>query len=366
MNGRTIALGIALASLAAPWAVAAPPLPEFAKKVQLHNFAGAETSADGTAINLYRLPATVREGLNATARTQMLVAAHGEIRFVLNPGEKLENVKLTLDPEKPVALEYFYGDYKYFVTGQRLDHRQTIAFYSHGAYVTRVKSLPAGRFSNDLCRIVLNGGPVRLLGVEGDIRPPRADELPPVMISYGTSITQGAFASRADLAWNALAARALGYDFVNLGSSGSAFCEPAIAEHLAAQKWDLCVLEISVNMVDTFSVEQFRERAALLVNTAAASHPKALVVCIGILPYFLDYSQGYAQYPKLQAYRRTLEEICTRNPNANVRYINGRDLLSATGLSQDLIHPSDHGMIEIAQKLAVRIGGFLKKNPPAN
>ena len=365
MKGRPVAIVFALTCLCMCSAGAVPTWPDFAKKVQLHNFAGAEVTEDGASIELYRLPAAVRDGMNATARTQMLVAAHGEIRFVLNTGEKLENVKITLEAEKPVSLEYFYGDYKYFVTGQRVDRKQTIGFYSHGAYVTRVKSLPAGRFSNDLCRIVLNGGPVRLLGVEGDVRPPRADELPPVMISYGTSITQGAFASRVDLAWNALTARALGYDFVNLGSSGSAFCEPAMAEYLAAQKWDLCVLEISVNMIDTFSVEQFRERATLLVNTAAASHPKSLVVCISILPYFLDYSQGYAQYPKLQAYRRTLEEVCTNSPNRNVRYINGPDLLTATGLSQDLIHPSDHGMIEIAQKLSWRIGGFLGRKLPA-
>ena len=38
-------------------------------------------------------------------------------------------------------------------------------------------------------------------------------------------------------------------DLVNLGTSGSAFCEPEIAEYIASQEWSLCVLELSVNML---------------------------------------------------------------------------------------------------------------------
>jgi hypothetical protein len=72
--------------------------------------------------------------------------------------------------------------------------------------------------------------------------------------------------SRADLAWNALTARALGYDFVNLGCSGTAYCEPAVADYMAKQPWDLCVLEISVNMVGGFTVEEFRKRATYMID----------------------------------------------------------------------------------------------------
>jgi len=79
--------------------VSAKPLPAFAAKVALHNFAGAGATEDGAGVCLYRLPATVCDGLSEKARAQMRLAAHGEIRFVLNEGEKLENVKITLDAD---------------------------------------------------------------------------------------------------------------------------------------------------------------------------------------------------------------------------------------------------------------------------
>ena len=88
-----ILVGLCLAA-AAP---AAEPLPEFVKKVQLWNCGGAEPTADGKGVMLYRLPQTVRDALDKTSpdgkekdgAKQMRVAAHSEIRFVLEEGEEL-------------------------------------------------------------------------------------------------------------------------------------------------------------------------------------------------------------------------------------------------------------------------------------
>ena len=167
--------------------------------------------------------------------------------------------------------------------------------------------------------------------------------------------TQGARASRTDLAWNALTARGLGYDLVNLGSSGSAWCEPEIARYIAAKEWKLCVLALSVNMVRDFSVEQFRERAEYFVNTVAAARPSSTVVCIGLFPYFHDFDPNSPMKPKVEGFRTTLEGICMRCPHKNIRFVKGTDLLSPVGLTQDMIHPGDHGMIEIAQKLIEKL-----------
>lgn len=59
-------------------------------------------------------------------------------------------------------------------------------------------------------RFVLKDG-AKLDGIEADIRPPTAEELPPVLVSYGTSISQGAAASEPGLSFTALTAAALGY-----------------------------------------------------------------------------------------------------------------------------------------------------------
>jgi hypothetical protein len=160
------------------------------------------------------------------------------------------------------------------------------------------------------------------------------------------------------LAWNALTARALGYDFVNMGSSGTAYCEPAMADYLAGLKWDLAVLELSVNMAGTgFSIEQFKARAGGLIDKLAKTHPQAPVVCISLFPYGTG---DLWKNSKAAEYRQALADIVKASGHRNVHFVSGPDLLSFTGLSPDLLHPTDHGMIEISSKLAPRIKAILE------
>jgi hypothetical protein len=343
------------------------PMPEFLGKVQLHNFAGVEPTEDGTGVKLSRLPKKISDQLDKETpngkpgggANQMLYGRNSEIRFVLNEGTTLGDVKLHLQATKGASLVFFLGD---VLTGDsRLSHggrAKPVMIYSHGLLNSLRDQLPRGAFANQVCRVVISGGEITFNGIEGDVRPPKPEELPPVMLSYGTSISMGAAASRSDLAWNALTARGLGYDLLNLGSSGSAYCEPAIADYMAGLKWDICVLEISVNMVGSFETEEFRKRATYMINTLATSHPQAPIVCISLFPYGTGDLWKNA---KVKEYRETLAEIVDSSGHKNVHFVSGPDLLSFSGLSKDLLHPSDHGMIEISTKLVPRIKAFISK-----
>jgi|GEM_PF-804165 len=370
-HARTTALTLLTLAWAGAWMAPAAPvdkLPDFISKVQLHNCGGVELAADGKGVMLYRLPKEVREKLDGktpdgkerSGATQMRAAAHSEIRFVLNDGAKLSDVKLHLNSEKGASLVFFWGD---VLAGEAKlmprDKAKPITPPSHGLLDSLMEKFPKGRFANRVCRVVIKGTEVAFNGIDGDVRPPKPEELGPVMLSYGTSISQGAAASRADLAWNALTARAIGHDFINLGSSGTAFCEPAMAEYLAGLKWDVCVLELSVNMAGTgFSTAQFKERAGALIEKLASTHPKSPVVCISLFPYGTG---DLWKKTTAAEYRKALEEVCKASGHKNVHFVSGPDFLSFNGLSEDLLHPSDHGMIEIATKLAPRIRTILEK-----
>ena len=360
-----ILVGLCLAA-AAP---AAEPLPEFVKKVQLWNCGGAEPTADGKGVMLYRLPQTVRDALDKTSpdgkekdgAKQMRVAAHSEIRFVLEEGEELANVKLHLRSETGPTVFWFWGD---ILAGEAKvgagERAKPITPTGHGLLFSTMDQYPPGRFANRVCRVVVKGLDVEFTGIEGNVRPPKPDELPPVMLSYGTSISQGAYASRPDLGWNALTARAVGHDFINMGSSGTAYCEPAMADYLAGLEWDLCVLELSVNM-GGFPIEQFKERVSGLIEKLAASHPEAPIVCISLFPFGTGDLWG-GNKAATQERRDALAEIVKASGHKNVHFVSGPDLLSFTGLSPDMLHPTDHGMIEIATKLAPRIREWLPAN----
>ena len=344
-------------------------LPEFTSKVQLWNCGGAEPTADGKGVMLYRAPKAVRDALDTKTpdgkevdgAKQMRVAAHGEIRFVLEDGEKLENVKLHLRNEKGGSVFWFWGD---ILAGDAKlpagDRAKPITPHGHGLMFSLLEQYPTGRFANRVCRVVVQGLDVECTGIEGRVRPPMPDELgAPVMLSYGTSISQGAYASRADLGWNALTARLLGHDFINMGSSGTAYCEPAMADYLASLEWDLAVLELSVNM-GGFPIEQFKERVGSLIDKLAKSHPDAPIFCISLFPFGTG-DLWTQQKAGTQERRDALAEIVQNSGHANVHFVSGPELLSFTGLSPDMLHPTDQGMIEIAHELAPRIRAILDK-----
>jgi hypothetical protein len=345
-----------------------PAMPEWLAKVQLHNFAGVEPTEDGTGVWLYRLPKEVRDkldkktpkGQERSGAQKMRFARQSEIRFVLGEGVKPSDVKLQLQATKDATLTFFWGDV--LAGSSRLRpgaNARPVIPLSHGLLDSLIEKFPPGRFANRVCRVVIDGGEISFHGIKGDVRPPKHEELPPVMLSYGTSISEGAAASRGDLAWNALTARALGYDLLNLGSSGTAFCEPAMTDYMAGLDWNLCLLEISVNMAGTgFTTYQFKERAGYMIDELARSHPEAAIVCISLFPFGTG---DLWKNPNKKAYREALRELVDASGHKNIHFISGPDLLSFSGLSRDLLHPSDHGMIEVSTKLLARIRQFTEK-----
>ncbi len=363
-------------------AQAAEKLPDFLSKVQLHNFDGYELTPDGTGVSVYRLPAEVRGHLSDAGANQMTHVRSSEIRFVLKDGAKLEDVVIRLKSNRNALIQFYSGDELCGSTSliekdgvepyipPSLVGKTSTSQYPDKACEIDLKPAklrlpaeaakvvegpqPAKRFPQQVYRVLLGGGVITLTGIEGDIRPPKQEELPPVLVSYGTSISMGAAASKPELSFTALTAAALGYSRRNLGCGGSAFCEKEMADYLAKQPGDLFLFEISVNMAGNgYTVEEFRKRAAYLIDAVAKAHPKAPVVCISILPYGADKAEKTAVRPR--EFRKALEEICRVTPHRNVHFVDGTQLLSFEGLAKDNIHPTDEGHAEIATKLAPRI-----------
>jgi lysophospholipase L1-like esterase len=182
------------------------------------------------------------------------------------------------------------------------------------------------------------------------------------LLTYGTSITQGAFASRYPMSYGHQTARHLGADHVNLGSGGSAFCEEAVAEYIAGRDdWDRAVLSVSVNMIAVgFDADEFGERAVTLVETVAGAHPEKPIAAVTLFPLFDELCPGVDGSDEWEAtpaeYRQRLRDAVAAADRPNLHLIEGPDLLQDPGgLSTDLLHPMDHGMTEIAHRLADRL-----------
>jgi lysophospholipase L1-like esterase len=337
------------------------------KQTELHNVEEMVPIEGRPGVLLQRVPESVRAGLRELGSQQIRRAAAIEIRFSAPAGSE---ASVTLASYGGISkVQVYYGDY--WVEDQELgEEPKTIAmkelepgFQFQFPWKERV---PRASFG-PVWRVVLQGYEVHLLDIRGEgLQPPEAEEKPAfTYLAYGTSITFGISAATPDLTYVSQAAWRLGLDAVNLGMPGAAYCETSVAEHIAGRNdWDIASLCVSVNMLNQgVPAREFGEKAEAMVRKIASAHPDKPLVCIGLFPCFADFGwtwPGRDAQAGSEAYRRTLKEIAEGCGYPNVHYADGRDLLNDwRGLSHDLLHPGNAGMIRIGERLAERMRPLL-------
>jgi lysophospholipase L1-like esterase len=199
--------------------------------------------------------------------------------------------------------------------------------------------------------------PVRLLGIEGECRPPEPGMAPARRwLAYGSSITHGNQCIHPSGSYAMRAAQRAGADLINMGFGGGAHLEPEMADYIASRDdWDLATLEMGINILG-LGVAEFAHRVEYFINTIAAAHPSKPVFGIDIFTSNEDFSGT----GNTAAFRRTVRRLVRESGKANLFYLSGRHLLTtADGLTSDLVHPSPHGMEEIAERLARAVSGRL-------
>lgn len=331
---------------------------------ELHNVAATAKRTDG--VLLERVPTDARQELNDKARANYMRPSGCEVRAV--SGEKTVSVTLSC-PDGECEATPYYGPFL-------SDPDEWVRIGPEPMTIDlvvpdRLTALDPDRvdemaFSPSVRRLVLRGNPTVLHSVDGNVRPPKPGEIPGRRyLAYGTSITQGAVASRHHLTYAAKTARRLDADLLNLGTGGSAFCEPAIADHIADRDdWDVATLSISVNMIAAgFTPDEFRERATYMIETIADANPDEPIVAITLFPVFPDLGASCEEWAAdPETYREVLRGVVSASNHGNIFLLEGPNLLSdITGLSPDLVHPSDDGMDEIARRLVPRLSALLNR-----
>lgn len=314
---------------------------------------------------LQRVPEDVRRKLNEGAQNRMCHPAGAEIRFVPDGP-----VRVTLSTRvRESTVRPFWGPFQgteEFVVGT--DPRTIEVTFPEKLGRIDPERVEELDYDPRVCRLRLpgehRGGHVFYHGVEGDVRPPRANELPALRyLAYGTSITEGEAPLGEHLTYASQTATRLGADLLNLGSCGTAFCDAAIADHIADRNdWDVATLAVSVNMVDRFSVEEFRDRARNLVETVAGANPEKPVVPITIYPNARDVCEDGDAKRRCERFREALRDVARETKHESVYLVEGPAVLDALdGLTTDLVHPGDDAMIRMGENLAARLENVLRE-----
>lgn len=328
------------------------------RDVELYNVAEVDEMWNGM-LSLKRVPEEVRKHLNPGAQGRSMAAVNSEIRFVCD-GPARVTLSSPEGREFRVAYGSFLSPVAYPITGSELTYEIAIPDNLRQLKPELSKGLA---FDPQVIRILLPRTPVNFRGVQGvNVRPPAPGQVPALRyLAYGTSISEGGCATSPHLAYVAQVARNLGADLLNLAMSGSCQAEKEMADHLAERKdWHIATLELSVNMMG-FEVDEFRRRIDYLVNRVAGADTRRPVACITLYPYFVGASANHvAEEAKAEAFRQTLREVVASCPYPNVGLIEGPELLDRIdGLSADMIHPSDFGMLRMAENLTARLRKLL-------
>jgi len=178
--------------------------------------------------------------------------------------------------------------------------------------------------------------------------PPFANPLP--IVYYGSSIAQGACASRPGMSYEAILSRALGLDYVNLGFSGSGKAEPEVVELVA--QLDACCYVLDLGK--SFGMQPPAVYGRML-DTLRAAHPQTPIVCI--TPIFSCrefYSDAYRKRSE-HCREAVRQEATVRIKAGDTRLflVDGLELLGAADADAfaEGTHPSDLGFTRIAERL---------------
>ena len=185
----------------------------------------------------------------------------------------------------------------------------------------------------------------------------------PIVI-YGTSITQGACASRPGMAWTNIVSREIDYPIINLGFSGSGKMEPYMADLISEIDASVMVLATLENMDAAWVIE----RMSHFVYTYRQKHPLTPIVIVEQVNFPSTDSDIYASSPltdEVNAKNAAVKKVFAKLKSENVRNIYLVKQNSMLGLdgeaTVDGIHPSDIGMTRMAKPIAESLRRILAK-----
>ncbi len=177
------------------------------------------------------------------------------------------------------------------------------------------------------------------------------------VVYYGTSIAQGACASRPGMAFTSILERKLGCELVNLGFSGSGKMEPVMADVLTEIDADVFVIDCLWNIPNS-KHELIEERVINLTKTLRKTHPDTPILFVG---------QSHFKKPWPSTISKVQENAVSKllaDGFKDVHILSGEKLIGDDGEGTvDGCHPNDLGMMRQADAIMPKLKMLLNKKP---
>jgi lysophospholipase L1-like esterase len=323
------------------------PAERAANGIQVH---GLPWFADNIA-DFGRLPLSAQANIPAAVWNRSREPSGGRIRFRSNT----LSLSVRLQADSKLAQRSTMSD-----QGSR-----GLDVYVDGAYWKsvivnstevheRVAFTGVDRRERDITIYLPIGQPIKSIAIGVDsaaivgASPPFAQSKP--IVFYGSSVAQGSGVSRSGMTYEAILARKLNMDFVNLGFGGAGKAEPAVVELVASVDACCFVFDLGRSYGD-----QDKTAYRNMLTTVRAKRPQTPLVCV--LPIYNpiehhDQSWKARSEHTRAAFRQAYEEL--KSSDGNLYLVGQYDLIKPTegDSSNEGVHPTDFGYFLMAERLS--------------
>ncbi len=167
------------------------------------------------------------------------------------------------------------------------------------------------------------------------------------VVFYGSSITQGASASRPGNIYENIISLRMNMDYINLGFAGNAFGEKEIAEYIKDLDMSVFVCDYDHNAPTPEHLANTHKRFYDIIRSANPDLPYIMIT----RPYFKNDSLDNIKRREivLNTYHSAIEQ-----GDRNVYFIDGESYFTEDEMpwcSCDCVHPNDYALMKMANTI---------------
>lgn len=200
---------------------------------------------------------------------------------------------------------------------------------------------------------------------EGAVFSPLPARLEKPIVVYGTSIAQGACASRPGMAWPAIVGRQLDRPVINLGFSGNGRMEKETVDLVAELDAKVFLIDCLPNLIATVNIpeEEIRKRYLEGIRALRAKHPTTPIVLAEHAGY-TEAGTNLTRKKYFEDVNRWIREVFEQLKSEGIA---GLSLIPQAQFGQDVetmvdgTHPSDLGMMRYAEGYVKALRGILNE-----
>ena len=164
------------------------------------------------------------------------------------------------------------------------------------------------------------------------------------VVFYGSSITQGACASRPGNTYQAILSSQLGFNYINLGFSGNAKGEKEMADYISGLEMSAFVYDYDYNAP---SAEHLANTHKRMFDTIRTLNPNLPIIILSRPNPHLNSDE----IKRREIIKKTYD-MAVGEGDENVYFIPGNELIMPMFLETSLVdyaHPNDSGFVSMAE-----------------